>query len=750
MAEINPTYKDRVRYRLEHEQMHSLTITDPIGWNDDDKEWSRVNDYKGIVAKFSNSLKFVEDAAEYITLVLELYGPNAKIRCTKEVSDHKTDVLKLSYYGYLDLLTYLYEDGDVSVKMNSSGIVETLKSREDEKIEIEREETLDGSPMDPIETDVLELPGRRIFLYSEGSIDSTNNSIDVTVASNVGDTVNKVGGIPLKIDINSHEGILKTVTPQITTQEDVGDLGMMFLYDMDRDRTFDIDINFDFDVFFQQYENVQWCFYKVCLTVYENGFNFNVKNRIVLDELNSGFDPSNPQSLPANFDLPLPQFTKNVNGSYSNSNFTLLQGESASFEVYLKADLFDDNNAGVRAYARNITDVDFSLEEDSIFESSTTKVMLAHKLLDRILHTILDRKKILHSRALGTVDLGYEKEGFAALTGFAHGMWIRKFDRYPENEDNKYIKLSTSFKEIVDFLKTAWGLDVGIETNGYHERIVIEDERYFFNNNVLIRLPNVVSKIKRTVAKEYLNTNIQIGYAKAGEYEEAMGLDEFNTTSTFITAIKVGKQQFNMVCTVRPDAYGVEFTRRKPKDSFPTTDTKQDSTIFAFDMKRFYNTFKVRKWQDDFEEEPQNVFSPETAYNLRWSPKNSLFYRHGWKLAAGLLSYPMDYLRFGTSTANSKLITKLIGMGALQEDEPVLNSTLERARFKPEWVEFQHEVSQELLQQIEGKTNILGREIPNFYGLVEYRINESTFERGFLFNLKPNKEGNWKILRATR
>jgi hypothetical protein len=44
----------------------SIVITEPIGWNSD-KEFGNT-DYDGIVSKFSNSLKFIDNGADYINL----------------------------------------------------------------------------------------------------------------------------------------------------------------------------------------------------------------------------------------------------------------------------------------------------------------------------------------------------------------------------------------------------------------------------------------------------------------------------------------------------------------------------------------------------------------------------------------------------------------------------------------------------------------------------------------------------------
>jgi hypothetical protein len=54
------------------------------------------------------------------------------------------------------------------------------------------------------------------------------------------------------------------------------------------------------------------------------------------------------------------------------------------------------------------------------------------------------------------------------------------------------------------------------------------------------------------------------------------------------------------------------------------------------------------------------------------------------------------------------------------------------------------------MQMVEGKTIILGKEIMNFYGLVEFTNERNEKEKGFLMNLKPNGKGVWQILKSNR
>src|SRR5690606_2165130 len=330
---VNITYNDRVEYTLQNKDYGSLIINEPIGWETDEMEFSRHQEYHGMIINFSNNLKFIGDAADYITLIYEIYGINAELLLRRKERHPRTNKWENTYIGYLDLSTYEKAENQISCKFNSGGLIELLKSRESEKIEIERTDTLDGNPLEELETKNVLFEGRRIFLKSLWDISDTNNSAFAQVESNDGNTRNQTVGIPLKIVSNSHIDIAGSVTPQTTATENNGDLGMMFMFDNNRERTFDINLNVSFNAFFQQYEQVQWCRYKVCLTTYQNGFNFDVKNRFVLHELRSENPPETNQTsdlaLPADFRGSLPLgFTIPISTSYENDSFVLLAGES--------------------------------------------------------------------------------------------------------------------------------------------------------------------------------------------------------------------------------------------------------------------------------------------------------------------------------------------------------------------------------------------------------------------------------------
>lgn len=754
MSDINPAQSNRVRYYLQHNSVPRLLIdeSEVDGWNDDDKEYARNDDYDGIFAQFSNNLTFYDSAKEFINTIRKSFGVNARIRLIKEVKSQE-DIWLSSYTGLLDLSTWNSKKGGVACKFNSSDLQKQLKARQNDKIEIERNTDLAGNPLPDLVVKELELDGRRIFLNSKWKQNPSSNNANCQVSSNDGNTRNQTCGLPIVLDSQSHDNA-QSVTPLTNASEDVGTTGIMFYANNDRDRTLLIDIDFSLTAFFQQYENVQWCFYRVALTTYKDGVSYNLKSRLILDQLDSGFSDSDPRKIPQNVDYPYPQFSKSMGASWSGE-IELLENESLALEVILKSDMYADNNAGVRVFANNVN-ANVNINEDSSYPKTKTKGVLAHELFERILRITTNKEDVFKSSILGRLDLGYNANGRAAYTFNTHGMWVRRFD----SDNPLYKPFTTSFKDAFDSYNTAYCLGLGIESIGYGEKIIIEDKRYFWNPNVTIRLGSYdengvfeydqVNNVERYLDDKRYFSSINIGSEKGGDYEEVMGLQETNTKSNFITEIEAIENTYEMLSKYRFDPYGQEGERRRGVETHPDSDRSADLDIWMNDVKPGpTDVLLLKKWSDVLVSEPIGMFDPDSSYNFIYSPLQMLL-EHDWVLNAGLQEYPNAEIVYGSSTGNSSVIQHRFNREPYAENGNITNSDLRKARYSTEIIEFEYPVNDDLIKLVEGKSSFFGVEIPNVYGLIEFMNEDREIEKGFLLNLKPNKKGKWKLLKFNK
>jgi hypothetical protein len=755
MSGVNTAQHDQVRYTLQNQISGNQIISEPKGWNEDEKEFARHPKYHGVFPKFSNSLRFKGTGRDYINVVRDTQGIQGKIRLIKDYLD-ENKIWQRAYTGFLDMKTWSDKKGMINIKFHSGGIEEIMKSRINEKVEIERTESIPGSTIPDFEPAQLKFHGRRIFLKSQFNILTASNQADCSVETNAGNTRSDTVGLPLNLFSQSHDQA-HTVTPQSDGGEDNGSTGMMF-YDLnDRDRILDIDLDIDMDVFFQQYENVQWCFYKASIVRYTNGSNYDVAERFPLLHLDSGnpIPGFSQEVLPDDVDFAFPQFTINTSFSWAGQ-IELLQDESLGLELYLKSDMFVDAQAGVRAFARNI-DGYLNIEEDSNFNETVSNGVMVHELFSRLSHIYLGKSSYFRSNYYGRQDLGYSADGPGAYKMFNHGHWMRGFTK----EIPLYKPFATSFKEILESCEVADNIGMGIESIGFGERLIVEDKKDFYNPTVLIRLGSKdedgifqydqVNNLERKEIPMKYYSKINIGSEKGGEYEEVMGLEETNTSSNFSTPIDATDEDYIQLMKTRVDTYGGEIIRRRSILTHPTTDQSGDSDIWMHSVKPGLNgIYDLKRVNDVLETDPIGMFSPESAYNFEFSPI-SMLQNHGWWIRGGYTKNELDKIKFGSSRGNSRVKLQLINKNAYFEGGPesiIPIQDLEKPRFVPEEISFSYKVSLNLQKQIEGYTVLFGKKIPNIYGAIEFKNEKGELEKGFLMSLKPNKEGKWKLLKT--
>lgn len=725
----------RVRFYLQNNSYGTRQVKAPIGWEEDEKEYDRHPRYHGLFTTYSFSLGFIKGDKKWIERVYETEGINANIRIIREQKNEYTDNWEQVYQGYLDMSTIEIENNQLAIKMNSGGLESMIKARESEKIEVDRLDTIDGKVIEPLQTVEVLLNTRKIFLESiwEPTKDSTFHSLPLAffsssfnVRKDMKNTINST------IKTKSHDEAGSTfqgmnIETAITggSYNYNGADAMQLIARIDRPRTFNVQIQ---DLKIQPSVTVTGqinsAFIQVSLVRY-SGQNLAFAERYPLWTKTVDVNASGVQNFGG------------IQAINQELNISLNTEDSLGFEVrvegYREASSINAATSFVN-FNYNFTSGSLIIKEDSEMEDTTTKAIRPFYLAQRLLEIATNRKNGLRSNVL--------QNGMFKDTLLTHGFWIRGFDKDPDNINDKFKPMTTCFKDLMESFAAIGNLGLGIEKIGHKELVVIEDLNYFYNRNVTVRLPFQIQNVKRYVAEEYFYKSIEIGFEKGGSYEEAQGLDEFNIKNTYTTCITRLTNIYSKIAKYQADTYGIEFARRKPYFLYHTEDTDYDQNVYFIDAKIIPNTnnYECRKWQDDFDSEPQGIYSPETAYNLRLSPFNSLL-RHGWVINAGLTKYPNEKIRYASSEGNSKLVTKYPENGTID------NKDIGRARYVPEWVEFDHKCTNDVLIAVQGKSVVFGNEIMNCYGLFEYINEYNQIEKGYLFNLKPNGPGRWKMLK---
>ena len=360
--------------------------------------------------------------------------------------------------------------------------------------------------------------------------------------------------MPFQLVNQSHENA-HSVSIQSNGNEDNGSTGMMFYAVSDRRRTLNISITMTFKLWVHQ-EDIDWVWFYINLTKYGDGVNYRPISRTTF------FGLSNKWEI---FAANGSTFTAGWNGQV-----TVDIGESLAIEAIEKSDLGGPGHAELRI---RMTDMvgELKVDENSFHEKTETKAILAYELVDRLVTIATGKERVFYSDFLGRTDLGYPVDGKGSLTGCTHGFWVRNFDKFPiptegpPKIENLFKPLTTSFKDCVSSLDAVWCAGIGIENVNNKEIVRLEELSYFYNKNVTIKLPNQVKNVKRSIAVDKYYSSIEVGYELGGTYEEACGLDEYNTKTTYTTVINRLNNVFQKLSKYRADSYGLEFARRKQK-----------------------------------------------------------------------------------------------------------------------------------------------------------------------------------------
>ena len=386
---------------------------------------------------------------------------------------------------------------------------------------------------------------------------------------------------------------------------------------------------------------------------------------------------------------------------------SLLAGQSLG--LYLKITSANDSD-----FITNTSEL--VLEEDTHHEPTHAQTILPFELFERLLRVMTGRTDfILESDYFGRTDLGYAEDGDGAYLGVSNGFWAREF-----NDKS----LVTSWADAIKSYGVVADVSFDIKVKGAIEYVKLEARTPDYFTNKITQLPNIVDDVKLATSKEFSFSSISIGYEKGGdEYEEAIGLDEFNGKHSYATPISKNKQKLELVSKYRGDMTGFEFARRKPQKNFPTEDTRYDEDVFFLDMKKGDTAILLqRKFEDDYTT-INNIYSPETATNLRLSPKQLLI-KHGWFIKNCLTKHSDKYIHFNSATGNSRMI-----LDGVQENDNLFINLLNKEKFINVDIDFSHKVNLELFDEIQENIN----------GIIELTDDMGGTKKLRLFKLSKNK-----------
>lgn len=696
----------------------------PRNWDNAKKTLKRSDKNFSIYTELSNNLEFTKKGAEFLKQGYEAKDIQANFVMEEYIFHPQTEEPILNSTGVFDFSFIKEKDKNIQIPFKSGGLNSIIEAYLSEKFQMEREKSITGVVLDPLETVTVALTSRNIFLVSELNTEP-NRTI---VTPGIGGIGSISGAFVPNLDVISNSD-QENITATFDDNEQYWDGGsettvsasQCFYFNSNVVKT--LNINFDYRI---RCSKAGMATTQYTVRLYR--YNFDGSTLSYVDSTDVQLVSYQNSGLWVEFN--------------DTIEIDLEQGDCLRIGFLTTAGSGTITSSYINFY---IDHIKLLITENSDREDSNTKALLIYEAYDRLMQILTGEKGKFYSEFYGRTDIGYLQTGTYALTGLAPGLWIRQFDDE---------KIELSLKDMFSNSDAIHNSSYAIETIDGVEKLVVEGMEYFFQNDVVIIFPNQVTNVERNAAREFCHSTMEFGYKNPNAdtnnslYEEAMGLNEFNTKSSYTTPLTRVDTKFSKVSEFRADSYGKEFARRKPRINYPEEDTRYDKNIFVLDLKEGNGeAYEERVWQDDYEEAPQNVYSPETATGLRLTPfRNNE--RHQWFYNSGLFKQVGDSVRFSNSIGNSELITKKAGEDAKAENSDIEINDLRLPRFVNKWITFNHPVDYSLLQQIYGKTDVNGRKIPNYYFKVKFKNENNQWETGYLFEAELDKKGKFKILKA--
>ena len=730
MAEVRTGYSDYQAYVLKSPFEPSIQIEEPIGWEEDDFQLDRHKQYHGIFFTMSNNLVFYKDAMEYIILAYEIGGINTDLRLTK-YEKHVVDgevKWKVRYSAIADYSTMEIYDDKVKLNFNSFQLAELIRSHETDEFEIERETDINTDPIDPLETNKVLIEGRDITENGEATWIPASYSSKFTGSEYITPPTNVIAEGPPRHNTALIEQGYDESPDDITNEH------MIYVSKLDPNETdTDVTINYDFTFVLSQVRNY-WRLLFAKYSYDDQAAEWTQEETWILDTKTheaDGYEGMNG--------------TFSYSGSFST---TCAWNEAIVFNWIQEPGPYPETwTFTIPEEPRSW----YTISETSYYEATPDlNFIFTHDLIERLLYIITGDKNKLYSKYFGRTELDYAEDGECGLIGNISGLWLRKF----EKDSTRYKSLTIALKDVISSVMAVFNVGLGIESTSAGERLRIETLKHFYRPEVVVRLPNVVSEVRRKVDKDLFFSGLHLGYEHGGDYEDSNGLDEPNTDVKWVTPIRKSNLKYERVSKIRADDYGKELTRRKPQLLYPDEDTKRDGNVWYLDLHRTDGlSFRERNWDEDrLQSEPTGIYSPNTWKSFFFTPQQMLF-RHAWIFKAGMEPYRSRNITFASGNGNNKVVIHPDGRTtALSQDADIPLADLERPRFLPEEITFTHSVNNELMDWVLGTTQVEVNgeieEIPNYYFKMEWELENGKFERGYLLNLKPKGKGTWTFQKA--
>jgi hypothetical protein len=299
------------------------------------------------------------------------------------------------------------------------------------------------------------------------------------------------------------------------------------------------------------------------------------------------------------------------------------------------------------------------ITEDSLTAASTANAFAIFETGAQIARVITDQADSFRSSLFGRTNsqpYSYDSNGCGSFMAFVDGLQGRGFPL----ADNP---VTMSMKDYFEGLHPIQNIGLGImQENGNHY-ILIEQKEFFYRQETILTLNNIVNLNTKVDEKAFYNL-VNIGYSE-WEKEGTNGLDEYNSKRQFALKNKMIGNKLDLISPFVGSPYAFEETRRKQYTDFPTEDTNYDKSIFPICLNRTVDeagipTNLTEAEKDENFSNVENTLSPETSYNLRISPaRNFRNFFNTISTSVSKSNATLKDIKFTYGEGNPKMISTL-------------------------------------------------------------------------------------------
>lgn len=650
-------------------------VEEPEGWDALKEVLQRSDAYTGMDNLYSSDLVFVENGATYLISKFELYKFDGQIDF--KVEKYCDSVLVNTFTGIINLVTYQEINYRVSVSFEDTGFQRKFLNRIQTPVNLDAELSIEGVNIGALHREEIPFHSKEIIYTANYIVNQALNPIHIVDGDNGHTTPWTVQGAdvigatePLTLDITSGARYILTNTGTLERNVRIyGRVVISPLWNTTRDTG------------------------PVETFTYTGGFQYRITdsdgNHTVYDT--PGIEQETANEYDFDFDITV----------------RLAPGDST--HIYVLDDyeetLPGDNTLARDDYATYGTESFLSFEEMSVFPSSSVEGFKIYEVLNKVAESITDRVDAIRSDYFGRIDstpYAYAENGCGSQALYTNGLNIRRM----LNNDGNPFDITANFQQLFNLLNVHDSIGFAIEKIGGIPYIRIEPKEYFYNNSPIKTFENV-SDLLTSVASEYAWNEVEIGYTN-WEVENINGIDEFNTKHIYAFPVKNINKRLTLITDVVCGGYAIEMTRRQQYNTSPTTDWKFDNNPFLISLNRIEQTFgseEFNPYHQDGDTYPktydvgtiternemflqvENVISPDTSYNLRYSPSRCMI--NNYRYVAGTISHSPDLpLKFQEGTGNIIMLTEMDDVcdnvnGEISENQDIYRDNLDADNKSP-------------------------------------------------------------------